>query len=184
MKAMMIAANAILLGLGAAKAQTASVSGTDDKETKMEIRKSEGNTKQHDRIESFQADEAFIRDFRNVTNVTWRVTPLFEEATFIQNGEPVTAYYDFDNELVGTTALKTFDDIPADAKKFIQQHYAGYTPTEVVLYDDNEANNTDMELYNTVFDDEDNYFVSMKNDKETIVLKVNMNGDVSYFKKL
>jgi len=66
----------------------------------------------------------------------------------------------------------------------IKKNYSGYTPGKVILFDDNEYNDTDMELFSTVFDDEDNYFVSMENDKETIILKVKMNGNVSFFKTL
>lgn len=184
MKAMLIAASTVLLGIGAANAQTESGSGNDKKEMNRELRREERDVKRNEMVESYQANQAFLRDFKDAKDVTWKVTPIFEEATFDQDGATTTAYYDFDDELVGTTTLKTFDDIPATAKEFIQKHYAGYAPGEVVLFDDNEANDTDMELYNTIFDDEDNYFVSMKNAKETIVLKVNMNGDVSYFKKL
>jgi hypothetical protein len=96
----------------------------------------------------------------------------------------VTAYYDFNSELVGTTTEKTFDDIPMHAKEFIQKHYAGYTPLQVILFHDNEDNDTDMELFNKAFQDENNYFVSMKNDKETVVLKVGMDGRTDFFKKL
>jgi len=184
MKAMMIAASALLLGVGAANAQTESGAGNDIKELKKDFRKEEKDGKRNDAVVSYQTHEAFMRDFKDVSDATWKVSPLFQEATFQQNGSTVTAYYDFDSELVGTTTLKAFDDIPAKAKAFIEKHYAGYTPGEVVLFDDNEANDTDMELYNTIFDDEDNYFVSMKNDKESIVLKVNTNGAVTYFKKL
>ena len=38
-----------------------------------------------------------------------------------------------------------------------------------------------MELYGNVFDDEDNYFIEMGKDGKNIVLKVNMDGDVTYF---
>ena len=181
---MIIAASTLLLGVAAANAQTESGAGIDGKEMKREIRKEVRDTKRNEMVESYQSNEAFLREFKDATNVSWKVTPYFQEATFEENGIVMTAYYDYDSELVGTTTLKTFDDIPANAKSFIEKHYAGYTPKEVVLFDDNEANETDMELYNTIFDDEDNYFVSMKNDKETIVLKVNMEGAVSYFKKL
>jgi len=184
MKAMIIVSSALLIGIGAANAQTESGAGTGKKEINAELRKEERDVKRKGATESYQANQAFLRDFKDATNVTWKVSPMFQEAVFDENGTTITAYYDFDSELVGTTTVKTFNDIPAKAKEFIQKHYQGYAPGEVILFDDNEANDTDMELYNTVFDDEDNYFVSMQNDKEAIVLKVNMEGDVSYFKKL
>jgi len=53
-----------------------------------------------------------------------------------------------------------------------------------VYIDDNEDNDTDMMLYNTVFQDADNYFVALQNDKQLIILKVDMEGAVSFFKKV
>jgi hypothetical protein len=38
--------------------------------------------------------------------------------------------------------------------------------------------------YGQQFDDEDKYFVELQNDKEKIVVQVNMAGDVSFFRTL
>jgi hypothetical protein len=41
-----------------------------------------------------------------------------------------------------------------------------------------------MILYGNEFEDEDNYFVEMTNGRKTIVLQVNMEGNVSFFKDI
>ena len=54
----------------------------------------------------------------------------------------------------------------------------------VIYFDDNESNDLDMVLYKTAFDDADNYFVVLKKGNEEIILRSDLAGTVSYFKKL
>lgn len=150
----------------------------EKRKEKKELRKLEGKEA------SFQAKQAFIREFGNIPVSQWRRTANFDEATFSKNGKPTTAFFDADATLVGTTSHKTFADIPANAQKYINKKYHGYTKSDVMLFDDNELNKTDMILYGNQFDDADNYFVELKKDNKAIVLQVNMNGDVSFFKQL
>jgi hypothetical protein len=180
----MIAGSILMLTSTAATAQSESGTGKDEKESRREMRKTEKELKKHERSVSYQSQNAFIGDFPDAKNVTWHVGDAFDEATFNANGITMTAYYDADNELVGTTTEKTFNDIPLSAQEQIRKHYDGYTPKEVILFDDNENNETDMVLFDSPFEDEDNYFIALKNDKETIVLKSDMSGSVSFFKKL
>ena len=96
----------------------------------------------------------------------------------------MSAYYDIDANLIGTTMDKTFDDLPAKAQKYINSKYGSYSKSGVIFFDDNEFNETDMVLYNQPFEDADNYFVELQKDNKEIILRVNMNGDVSFFKQL
>jgi hypothetical protein len=94
------------------------------------------------------------------------------------------AYYDAEAKLVGTTTQKTFADLPVVAQKEINKKYKGYRTGDVIFFDDNEKNETDMIMYHMQFDDADNYFVDMKKDAKEIILKVDMGGSVSFFKQL
>jgi len=162
----------------------------DSKNEKKEIRKE----KEESRITlkklegpqvSYQSKQEFIRDFDNPTNVSWTRTNYFDEASFTsKDGIATTAYFDIDGQLVGTTSMKTFADIPVDAQKTINKEYKDYAVKNVVFYDDNEANETDMILYNSQFDDEDNYFVELQKDNKTIVVQVTMAGEVGFFKEV
>jgi hypothetical protein len=125
----------------------------------------------------------FSFDFPNAKNVSWK-RGEFEEASFMLNGKDMKAFYDYTDQLVGTTSQVNYDAIPASAQKEIARYYKGYTPKEVILFDDNEYNDTDMILYGNAFEDEDNYFVEMTNNNKTIVLQVNMEGTVSFFKDI
>ena len=131
----------------------------------------------------YMTAQHFMMDFPKATNVTWKRSS-FEEASFTWNGKEMKAFYDLDDNLIGTTSPANYSDIPANAQKEIEKYYMGYTPTSVILFDDNEFNDTDMILYGNSFEDEDNYFVEMTNNNKTIVLQVNMEGLVSFFKDI
>jgi len=184
MKNKLIAGSVLLFCATVAIAQGESGAGQDDKETSRELRKAEKELRRSERTVSYQSNQAFMRDFPDAANVNWRVKGAFEEATFDSKGVTLTAYYDAGSELVGTTTEKTFDDLPMKAQEHIKKFYSNYKPIDVVMFDDNENNDTDMMLYNSLFDGEDNYFVALKNNKETIILKVNMDGDTAFFKTL
>jgi hypothetical protein len=132
---------------------------------------------------AYMTAQNFIIDFPNATNVTWK-RASFEEASFTWNGKEMNAFYDLNNTLIGTTTTASYSDLPANAQKEIEKYYKGYTPKSVILFDDNEFNDTDMILYGNAFEDEDNYFVEMTNNNKTVVLQVNRKGLVSYFKDI
>jgi hypothetical protein len=132
---------------------------------------------------NYTTEEHFMSDFPNATDVNWK-REGFEEASFTWNGKEMKAFYDYDNTLIGTTTPASYTDLPTNAQKQIEKYYKDYTPQSAILFDDNEFNNTDMMLYGNAFEDEDNYFVEMTNNNKTIVLQVNMEGLVSYFKDI
>jgi hypothetical protein len=74
--------------------------------------------------------------------------------------------------------------MPDNARKYIAKHYSDYTTGSVILFDDNEYNSSDMILYGNAFEDADNYFVELSNNNRKIVLQVNMEGLVTFFKEL
>ena len=147
----------------------------EKREEKKELRKLNGKEV------SYQAKEQFASDFNNIRATSWERTAYFDKATFTKNGQVMMAYYDAGAQLVGTIMPKTFADLPANAQKFIDTKYKGYSKEAVVMFDDNEWNETDMVLYGQQFEDEDNYFVELKKDNKQIVLQVKMDGDVSYY---
>ena len=129
----------------------------------------------------YPADEIqLLSDFPRAMNVSWTLRE-FEEATFNDGGIIKTAYYDSDNDLVGTTTDVTVSDLPLKAQEYIGKKYPGYKIDKVVFFDDNEANDTDMFIYNQSFEDNDNYFPVLTRGAKTIILKVSTDGEVSFF---
>lgn len=126
----------------------------------------------------------FYADFGKVPNVKWTRNDYFDVAEFNLKGVATKAFYDYNSKLVGTTSIKTFAELPQNAQKQIKKEYKDYTPGEVVFFDDNENNDTDMILYDTQFEDSDNYFVELAKGNQKIVVQVNPEGEVFYFTQL
>jgi hypothetical protein len=132
-----------------------------------------------------RAKSSFLTDFGNLPNVTWKRVATFDEARFTsKDGKMMTAFYDSDGRLVGTTSPSAFTALPAAAQTEIKNKYKDYTVGSVIFYDDNEINETDMVMYGIQFDDSDNYFVELTKGTGKIVLRVNPGGTVFFFKKL
>ena len=127
---------------------------------------------------------SFFTDFGNVPNVVWTRTDYFDEAVFMKNGKELKAYYDEDGNLVGTTSVITFEEIPAIAQQKIKKNYKDAVPGKVIFYDDNEINDTDMLLYGIPFDTPDIYFVEMTQGDKKFVVNCDTKGNVSFFKQL
>jgi hypothetical protein len=184
MKRIVIFSITILLAVSAAIAQpkTVPASKENKKESKAEriaLRKLEGKDVSNASLQSFSVD------YPNCSNVTWKRSPNFDEASFTdKNGLMLTAFYDADGKLVGTTRYVTFDVVPVKGQQEIKKHYKDYTIGKVLFFDDNEANESDMILWAAQFDDADNYFVELTKGNETSIVKVDMEGMVSYFAKI
>jgi hypothetical protein len=154
------------------------INGQTQKTERKALRKLEGTTV------SEQAKVAFNSDFKGATNVQSKRVGTYDEFSFTnKSGGKMEAFYDYNGKLVGTTQVKTFADLPADAQKEIKAKYKDYTIGQVIFFDDNEANDTDMILYGNQFDDADNYFVEVTKGTIKIILQVNTAGSVFFFKE-
>lgn len=129
---------------------------------------------------SYFTEDAFYSDFGNIPVLAWEQVGAFTKASFMQHGHPVSAYYDRNSELIGTTTAKRFHDLPAKARQTIREKYADYTVKNVIYFDENEANGGSFLLYNQP-EDQDNYFVELSKPGKNIVLQVDLTGGVSYF---
>jgi len=155
------------------------VMGQATKSAKVPLKKLEGKEI------SSMAKESFVMAFGNIPNVKWVRSPNFDEATFVQKGKEMKAFFGYDGKFVGTTTHVTFADLPASAQREIKAKYKDYTIDPVVVFfDDNELNESDMVLYGTQFDDADNYFVLLTKGTKKIVLQINTEGTVYFFKEL
>jgi hypothetical protein len=160
------------------KKQQESILQKEKRADRKELRKLEGKEV------SYQAKQQFISDFGDIPNVQWERTANFDEAIFTKDGKISKAFYDVHARLVGSTSVRTLADLPPNAQKFINEKYKDYTIVEILLFDDNELNETDLVIYGEQIDDEDSYFVELKKGNEKIVLQVDMEGFVYFFKNL
>ncbi len=148
----------------------------DKRKERQELRRLEGNDV------GYQTKTAFYQDFGDVPITSMKRQDNFDEITFKKkDGHFYTAFYDVDSKLVGTTTQKKFTNLPRKAQRYIRKKYAGYKVRDVLFYDDNELNTTNMILYNMQFDDPDSYFVEIGKGNKEIVLHVDQAGNVLYF---
>lgn len=150
----------------------------EKKEERKELRKLKG--KEVDE----RAKDQFRNDFPGITADVWRREGAFDVAQFVKDRVSKSAFYDYDATLVGTTEKKTFADLPEKARMHIIKKYVGYTIGDVILFDDNKSNESDMILYGHQFADADNYFVELIKGDKKIVLKADPGGQVSYFSQI
>ena len=127
----------------------------------------------------------FATDFGNKSsNVSWTKTDMYDEATFMNNGRETRAYYDFEGQLVGTTILKTYADLPQRAKNTIAKRYPDYTVESSLIYDFNKLSDVQMLMFSDQFVDSQNFFVQLSKGAEKIVLQVTPVGQVFFFSKI
>ncbi len=186
MKKLVVLSLTLLFAMSVVLGQTQKAGKEKTKETKKEtktervaLKKLEGSTV------STVAQSNFSSDFKDAKNVEWKRIETYDKASFTtKDGQQMSAYYDIDGNLVGTTQYKTFADLPKNGQKEIEKNYKDYSIGQVVFYDDNENNDTDMILYGVQFEDQDNYFVELSKGKEKVVLQVSPTGEVFFFKQL
>jgi hypothetical protein len=146
----------------------------------------EGKEKNQEGVSELTKNQ-FVSDFPNATDIHFEKTKAFDKVYFGQSGIETTAYYDYNNQLVGTISRGSFHDLPIDAQVKILGKYPSYSVEEVLQFkvnSDNESytdNNTDLTLYGNSFEKTSNYFVELKNDNNEIVLEVGLSGEVSFF---
>lgn len=133
---------------------------------------------------SVQTKDAFYVDFGGIKPTGYLRTTLYDKVYFVQDGMACTAFYDSYGQLVGTTKQRTYTDLPEKGKTYITTHYPGYKMESIIQYDDNENNETDMQMYNQQFAAKDCYFVEMRKDGAAMVLQVFTDGDVGFYQKL
>lgn len=155
------------------------VIGQATKKARVPLKKLEGKDV------SIVSKNNFATEYGNVPNVKWVRSSNFDEATFIKDGKEMRAFFDDEGNLVGTTSHVKFADLPEKAQKEIKAKYNDYSINPaIVFFDDNEKVDTDMILYGTQFEDADNYFVELSKGTKRIVLQVNPEGMVTFFKEL
>lgn len=132
---------------------------------------------------SEQSQASFYVQFGNVPDVRWERQDYFDLARFTKDDKQMKAYFDNDGELVGTSIQTNLKAIPAKAQAEIAKKYGDYSVSDVILYDDNEEQISDIVLYGTQMESSDNYFVELSKTNKRVVLEVTPEGRVTLFKE-
>lgn len=193
MKKFWIVPAALVVFAGTVAAQSGAAFVKNDKKLLNAEEKNIRKEKQADRQElraiqsnvlNEETRQHFYQDFGDVSGVIWSREGNFDKVTFLQNKKTLSAYYNANSELVGTTSAKTFADLPERAQKLINKKYPGYETVAVTFFDDNETNNADMMMYGQRFPDDDSYFIELLKGNKKLILQANKAGDIGLFKTL
>ncbi len=130
---------------------------------------------------AYMTEQNFSIEFPAATDISFQRSKWFDEVNFTMNGLKQMAFYDDHSELVGTTNKELFTNLPLSAQSEIKKWYSDYQVKEVIMFHDNEENDTDMIIFGSAFEDANNYFVSLERGSKEIVLKVSPEGIVSYY---
>jgi hypothetical protein len=170
--------SALQIQAGNAKNEAGKAAKKEAKAERIELRKLEVAEV------STLSRSSFVSDFGNVSDAVWQKSEVFDEVTFTKDGKEETAFYDNDASLVGTTSVKTFDDLPYKGQMEIKKKYKDFTTGPVIFFNDTELNETNVLLWGIPFEDEDNYFVELQKGPSRIIVRVNTGGQVFFFKQL
>jgi hypothetical protein len=133
---------------------------------------------------SDQSKATFYVQFGNVKDVQWQRQDFFDMAAFEKDGKQMKAYFDNDGELVGTSIQANMKALPVKAQLEIAKKYPDYSVGDVILYDDNNEQISDIILFGTQMESTDNYFVELKKDNKRVIVEASPEGRVSLFKEL
>src|SRR4051812_47676550 len=126
---------------------------------------SDGNKKA-----SYWVLDQFRLTYINAKDVKWNVTDDFAKASFLLDGVRTEAYYNQqDGSFIGQSKAVSTHDVPADAMKLINAKYYNYTIKEIIEF----SNTTDVDFY-----------ISLENETEKLILKISRMGDVSIYKSI
>ena len=133
---------------------------------------------------SYNSKNSFAADFSKATNIEWRRGTMFDEVTFTTEGKTMTAYYDSDGKMVGTTEVSSFESLPAKGQEAIKTKYKDYTVSQVIFFNDNLTNDTEMFLYDKEFADQDNFFAELTQSSRKIIVRIDVKGNTEFFAKM
>jgi Ni/Co efflux regulator RcnB len=153
------------------------------KETKKELRGEKKALRKARRSQvSDMSKQQFVTDFGKIPNAHWSRATYYDRVVFTKDGQTITAFYDDDSKLIATSVFKKFADLPARGQSKIKSTYKDYAVGSV-CYIDYRGSEYGVMYYGRSLET-DNYFVELINGAKKILVMVDLNGGVSFFKQL
>jgi hypothetical protein len=106
--------------------------------------------------------QAVITDYKSKGDLT--------EVNFVWNGLKLMAFYSAEGDLVATCRNIDFNNLPVAAQLSLKADYSNYTQRQAMEYDDAENGLS--------------YYVSVVNEKKSLLLHITADGTISVFKKM
>lgn len=129
---------------------------------------------------SYFAKNNFNQKFPGIKEVAWSTVDSYYKASFTVNGVKKSAFFDAQGEFVATTQYVSADKLPAESLARLKKLYKEYAIGEVLHFDVENASDVQYSSSGP----SSYYFVSLRKSDSQIVVKVNAQNEVSYFKSL
>lgn len=113
---------------------------------------------------------AFLNDFSAASDVSWEKVSDFYFATFKINHIEVSAAYNEEGELVGTSRAMESTQLPMSISMALAKKYDGYTHSKKAL-----------ELS---YEGDTYYYLTVVNDRQALKLKCSVNGNIEVERKI
>lgn len=110
----------------------------------------------------------FKMEFKNVTDVSWAIRADYSKAAFILNNKKMEVFYDRHGVRIATSQSISLDELPVNAKRAFAKKFENYTAKEAIFFEGTE---------------ESAYYISGENEKNSVIFKINDNGEISLFQK-
>ena len=129
-------------------------------------------------MSSFAADDytisqaavkSFHSSFKSATEVSWTVSGNLFKASFLMNGQYVSAYFDGEGEMMAITRNISSTQLPIALQASIKKNYEQYWITD---------------LFEVANEDGTSYYITLENAESKITLKSTPNTDWSHYKKV
>jgi hypothetical protein len=162
-------------------------------ETKKEIKKEKIEEKKSERpplkklegnVVSQDSQTSFYMSIGNIPDIAWTRDVYYDEAVYTKDGHEMKAYFDINGVLVGTTTTKKVTDLSSSLQKNIKKLYSDCAIGQVIYFQDNAENATDMTLYGVQFESKSQYLVELSKGDNKFVVMGDSQGDVNFFKQL
>ena len=111
---------------------------------------------------------AFNTTFTEAKEVSWEYGENYAKATFVINGHTQYAYYTPQGELMGVAEYIRISQLPESLKELIKKNYQSYWITD---------------LFEVTREDEKNFYITIENADQTLILKNNGVFGWSIFKR-
>ena len=109
---------------------------------------------------------AFESAYPSAKEVEWKVTEEYSKASFTSETGKTEVFYDLTGNFIGKSVSIDPSKLPTNVKRSLARKFANYMINEAIQFEGA---------------DETAYFISARNEKESVLLKA-VNGDVSIYK--
>lgn len=113
--------------------------------------------------------KSFTKEFAGAENVNWTTGKSSYKASFVLNSQHVTAYYNFEGQLMGLTRNISSLDLPLGLQTNLKKNYDQYWISDLFEVSNEEGTN---------------YYITLEKANETLVLDATSGGKWNVYKRI